>query len=147
LGLVPKGDGGFRQIHDLSTPPRRSVNDRTPDEYKSLTYATIEDVYDKVIIAGRKATMLKKDIRDAFRNIFVAPDNQWLLGFGWKTRFYTETCLPFGLGTAPFLFNLFAEALHWAIESRTQDAIIFYYLDDFLFFFPPGRDTAPLIKL
>jgi hypothetical protein len=147
LGLVPKGDGGFRRIHDLSTPTRRSVNDRTPDHYKTLTYTRIEDVYAAVLAAGRGAIILKRDIRDAFRNVPVSPANQWLLGFEWRDRFYTETCLPFGLGTAPFLFNIFAEALHWAIEARIRDGMVLHYLDDFLFIIPPGIDIAFLVDL
>jgi hypothetical protein len=147
LGLVPKGDGGFRRIHDLSTPAQRSVNDRTPDHYKTLKYTRIEDVYAAVLAAGRGAIILKRDIRDAFRNIPVSPANQWLLGFEWRDQFYAETCLPFGLGTAPFLFNMFAEALHWVIEARIQDVEVLHYLDDFLFFSPPGRDTPPLAEL
>ena len=91
--------------------------------------------------------ILKRDIRDAFRNIPVAPANQWLLGFEWKDQFYVETCLPFGLGTAPFLFNLFAEGLHWAIECRTHNAAVLHYLDDFLFVSPPLQDVTPLDEL
>lgn len=32
LGLVPKHDGGWRRIHDLSFPPGNSVNDSIPQE-------------------------------------------------------------------------------------------------------------------
>jgi hypothetical protein len=60
------------------------VNDRTPDRYKTLTYTRIEDIYATVLAAGRRAIILKKDIRDAFRNIPVSPANQWLLGFSWR---------------------------------------------------------------
>ena len=49
------------------------------------------------------------DIKDAFRYILVAPNNQWLLGFSWNGQHYIETCLPLSLATAPFTFNLFGE--------------------------------------
>jgi hypothetical protein len=123
------------------------VNDRTPDRYKTLTYTRIEDIYAAVLAAGRGAIILKRDIRNAFRNIPVSPANQWLLGLSWRDQFYAETCLFFGLGTAPFLFNIFAEALHWTIEARTRDVKILHYLDDFLFFAPPGLDISPLADL
>ena len=41
--------------------------------------------------------------------------------------------LPFGLATAPLLFNLFAEALHW-ILNHVYDQPLVHYLDDFLLF-------------
>lgn len=36
LGLVPKYDGGFRQIHHPSHPKGRSVNDHIPDKVGEL---------------------------------------------------------------------------------------------------------------
>lgn len=120
LGLVPKHDAGFWKIHHLSYPPGRSVNDFTAfiaNEASSLSYTSLHITLDKVFIAGRHSILIKRDVRDAFRNIPVAPHMQWLLGFLWKGRHYQETCLPFGLCTAPFIFNLFAEAFHWILES------------------------------
>jgi hypothetical protein len=48
----------------------------------------------------------------------------------------------FGLGTAPFLFNIFAEALYWTIKARIRNIEIFYYLNDFLFFVSSGLDIS-----
>ena len=64
-------------------------------------------------------TLLSKiDLKDAFRLIPVhAP--QWnLLGICWKTRFYVDTCLPFGLRSAPYLFNCLSEVIHWILVNR-----------------------------
>ena len=49
--------------------------------------------------------------------------------------------LPFGLRTAPRIFNLFAEALHWVFETLHEWNVT-YYLDDFLFSFPPHTDIS-----
>ena len=51
--------------------------------------------------------------------------------------------LPFGLRTAPRIFNLFAEALHWVFETLNEWNVT-HYLDDFLFVFPSGTDLAPI---
>jgi hypothetical protein len=40
-------------------------------------------------------------------------------------------CLPFGLCTSPFIFNLFAEGLHWILEHVFEQSLV-HYLDDFL---------------
>lgn len=39
--------------------------------------------------------------------------------------------LPFRLRTAPFIFNLFSEGLHWILEWVFNRNVV-YYLDDFL---------------
>ena len=67
--------------------------------------------------AGRHSVIIKRDIKDAFRNIPVASNNRWLLGFSWLSEFYHENCLSFGLATAPYLFNIFTEAFYWLLES------------------------------
>ena len=57
----------------------------------------------------------------------------------WKDVYYKECCLPFGLGTTPFLFNLFAEGFHWILQSHIPIDFIFHYLDDFIFALPPSQ--------
>ena len=81
LGLVPKSDGGFRRIHNLSHPSINSVNANISTEYSTLKYTIIEDILQMVRSASRYCIILKRDIKDAFRNIPVAPHVQWLLGF------------------------------------------------------------------
>ena len=45
--------------------------------------------------------------------------------------------LPFGLRTAPRIFNYFAEALHW-VRKTLKEWNVTHYLDDFLIIFPPN---------
>jgi hypothetical protein len=44
-----------------------------------------------------------------------------------------ERCLPFGLSTAPFLFNSFAVCLRWILTKNLDEWSIHHYLDDFIF--------------
>lgn len=44
LGVVPKGDGSPRRIHDLSYPKKQSTNDSIPEAYGYLTFSTITNV-------------------------------------------------------------------------------------------------------
>lgn len=106
LGLVPKYDGGFRKIHHLSYPRGSSVNDYIASEFSTLSYSSLQNLFAKIIAAGRHAVLIKRDIKDAFRNIPVAPHIHWLLGFQWKEIHYQETCSLFGLSTATFIFTL-----------------------------------------
>ena len=43
----------------------------------------------------------------------------------------------FGLKSAPYIFNLFTEALHWIIQQHIPGNLK-HYLDDFLPIFPPS---------
>lgn len=131
LGLVPKHDGGLRKIHHLSYPKGTSVNDYIAAEASALSYTSLQRIFEKVLKAGRHSVLIKRDVKDAFQNIPVAPHMQWLLGFLWKERYYQETCLPFGLSTSPFIFNLLAEAFDWILEAYFQWSVD-HYLDDFI---------------
>lgn len=136
LGLVPKPNGGLRRIHHLSYPRGSSVHDFIPKEAANLKYAILANVLARIRRAGRGVVIIKKDIKkdikDAFRNIPVAPHQQWLLGFQWNKRFYQETCLLFGLSTSPFIFNLFGEGFHWMLIAYLDWLESEHYLDDFI---------------
>ena len=141
LGLVRKHDGGWRKIHHLSYPGSRSVNANIPDDYSPISYSTVQDILDMVRQAGKGSLLVKRDISDAFRNIPVAPTSQWLLGFQWNNKFYQEAALPFGLSTAPFIFNLFSEALHWILQSWLDIPLLRHLLDDFIYVIPLGEGS------
>ena len=81
LGLVPKKDRGFRRIHDLSYPRKSFINSFIDESYPAIHYPSIEDILHKIVKAGRHCIILKRDIKDAFRNIPIAPHQRWLLGF------------------------------------------------------------------
>lgn len=81
--------------------------------------------------AGRGA-IIKHDLKDAFRHIPIALAHRWLMGFEWHGQYYVETCLSFGLRTAPFLFNMFAEGLHWLLLLLLPYLHLRHYPDDFI---------------
>lgn len=141
LGLVPKHDGGWRRIHDLSYPEDESVNDAISADSAAISYVLFDTLTDRIMHAGRGCTIIKRDIKDAFRMVPVALALRHLLAFSWAGVVYTEACLPFGLATAPFIFNLFAEGLHWMLTALLGD-ILEHYLDDFIFILAHGSLTT-----
>ena len=142
LGLVPKHDGGWRRIHDLSFPPGNSVNDGIPQEWGSLEYTTFDEAVDALLQQGQGAILVKRDLKDAFRHIPVATSDQWLLGFECDGSYWTERYLPFGLRTSPFLFDLFARALNWIMIAVLCWSFVLHYLDDFFAILPPHADAV-----
>ena len=131
LGLVPKHDGGWRIIYHLSAPAQHSINDYIDPESFSLTYCTIDDAYSIINKLGPNALLSKIDLKDAFRLIPVRPEDWNLLGIKWRQQFYIDTCLPFGLRSAPFLFNRLSDAIHWILQHSYGVTHLLHYLDDF----------------
>jgi len=140
---ITKGtQAGWRVIFDLSSPEGHSVNDNILKEYGTIIYETLGDAIRLVAQAGKGAIMMKRDLKSAFRHVPINPCDYWLLIFEWQGKFYVDMFLPFGLRTAPRIFNLFAEALHWVFETL-EEWNVMHYLDDFLFVFPSGTDIGP----
>jgi hypothetical protein len=75
LAQVPKPGGKFQRIFNLSHPQGRLVNDYINKEDATLTYVKMAEIYTLVLAAGRHLVILKRDIKDAFRNIPISPTN------------------------------------------------------------------------
>jgi hypothetical protein len=131
LGLVPKHDGGWRRIHDLSYPKSTFVNDGIPRDRGALEYAAMDNAIAALIAQGRGAVLLKEDLADAFRHVPMTISDRWLLGFQWNLVFYMENFLSFGLRIVSFLFDLFAKILHWMLMHLFGWRILLHYLNDF----------------
>ena len=63
---------------------------------------------------------------------FSQPPFLHLLGLHWQGQFYHDKCLPFDLGSSPFLFNTLASALEYIFRNQLNNPNIIHYLDDFL---------------
>ena len=135
--VVRKRATKVRRIHHLSWPADTSVNDGIPDEEAVISYDMFQRAVDDLIASGTGSLMIKLDLEQAFRQIPVRPADWHLLGFTWLRKFYYDIVFGFGLRSAPYIFNLFAEALHWII-TRHIPMRLRHYLDDFLGIFPPS---------
>jgi len=75
--------------------------------------------------------LAKIDIKSAFRLLPVHPADRHLLGVRWRDGVYLDHCVPFGLRSAPKLFNVLADLLAWIMEYSDVSYLI-HYLDDYL---------------
>ena len=139
--VIPKGHntGKWRLITDLSYPPGEGVNDGISPELCSLTYISVDKVAEVATCYGEGALMAKVDIESAYRLIPVHLTDQPLQAMEWKGQVYVDPMLPFGLRSAPKLFNAIADALEWHLKQRGIQHI-FHYLDDFVVV---ARPAAP----
>ena len=72
-----------------------------------------------------------------------------LLGMHWKGLYFFYTVLPFGLHSAPFLFNILSDALEWIIRYKLNIRGTLHILDDFFITLVPPHPhcTMPLCKI
>ena len=142
LGAIPKQDGGWRIIYHLSAPPGSSINDFIDPNSYSLSYCSVDEAYTIINKLGTGALLSKIDLKNAFRLIPVRQADWNLLGIHWKDKYYIDTCLPFELRSAPFLFNQLADAIHWILHQQYGVHHLLHYLDDFLTAGPPNSNTC-----
>ncbi|SPO25992.1 uncharacterized protein UTRI_03357 [Ustilago trichophora] len=144
VGVVPKPHSEKRRtIYHLSHPRQPgkrlpSVNDGIHSSFVSIHYENLDTIME-FIREHPSASLWKADLEDAFRHIILAESDARLMGIHFDGRFYQECALAFGGRSLPFLFNLFAEFLHWlttfALQavspSLTSHSDVSHYLDDF----------------
>ena len=70
-----------------------------------LSYCSVDDAYGFINQLGPGTLSCKIDLKDAFRLLPVHSVDWNLPGIHWKQQFFIDTCLPFGLRSAPYLFN------------------------------------------
>ncbi len=99
----------------------------------TLHYHTIDDAISLLHRFGPGARMAKADLKSLY------PHDWPLLGMQWRNQYFVDKCLPFGLRSSPYLFNLVADALQWCHYGVADS---FHYLDDFFFAGPPHSDDC-----
>jgi hypothetical protein len=103
---------------DLSHPDNNSVNDGIDPLHCSLVYITVENAAQMVVRLGRGTLLAKLDIQSAYRIVPVHPADRALLGMRWRGKLYIDKVLPFGLRSAPKIFNAIADAIEWCMYNR-----------------------------
>lgn len=126
----------------LSAPQDNSINDGIHKEDFTLHYSSIDDAVQMVHRLGCGTLLAKTDIKSAFRTIPVRVEDRELLGIHWRSKFYVDCCLPFGLRSAPYIFNQYAEALEWILQHNYLIFNTIHYLDDFLIAGKPDSDEC-----
>ena len=121
---------------NLFIPSGNSINDAISPAYSSFHYVTVLQVVE-LILQG--SCLTKIDLKAAFRRVPVHSADQHHLGISWRDHNLCNRALPFGLRSAPIIFNTVADGLTWAmICSNIID--LAHNLDNFIFLSP----TTPL---
>ena len=73
------------------------------------------------------------------------PDDQPILRISWHSNTYVDRSLPFGLRSAPKIFNAVANFLVWVLYCDGIPFVL-HYLDDFLLLGARGSATAASMR-
>ena len=134
--FIKKGSQKLRVIHDLSYPPKNSVNDHIDKELFSVKYSSVLDAVN-ICSSLPEAWLAKTDLKNAYFSCPVSRSERKYLGF----RYTNEEgdiqnarwgALPYGLRSAAALFDLTAKGLRTIYVKNGAAPTTLYYLDDIL---------------
>ena len=145
--VIPKKGqpGKWRLIVDLSSPGGYSVNDGINADEFAMHYIKLDEIIRMVAKHGPGAMMAKFDVEAAYRNVAVHPEDRYLLGMKWRGQFFVDLALPFGLRSAPYIFNSIADMVEWIIINRYMWPILCTILMIFSQQAQHVRTSAPII--
>ena len=90
----------------------------------SVYYTSVDAACKRVLALGMLA---KFDVEGSFQTVLVHPDDRWLLGMKWEGQVYVDKVLPFGLRSAPKLYNALADALLWILVQLDRVDGLHYF--------------------
>ena len=93
------------------------------------------------VALGRGTLIAKIDIKAAYRLVPVNPQDRLWLATKWDGGMYIDCMLPFGLRSAPKIFNALADALEWVVAKEGVEHI-YHYLDDYAMVGPPDSTAC-----
>jgi hypothetical protein len=122
------GKKKVRVIKNLSYPTDTSVNDHI--NKLICAYSSFDQAADMIVTAGKGCWLSKLDISNAFRQIKVRYQDWHLLVFRWQLKYIIDVCLPFGLRSAPPIWDRIASKFAYILDKLMT---LIYYVDDYLF--------------
>ena len=100
IGLVPKSSKNeWRLIQHLSYPPGQGVNQYIDKKHTSVQYESFSFAASR-ITTMEDPWMTKVDIKQAFFNMIIRPEDFCLLGVFWQQNYYLCKVLPMGCAIA-----------------------------------------------
>ena len=134
FGVIPKKGqpGKWCLIVDFSSPGGAGVNNGIDPQDFCLQYIKVDQVICMVSHYGPAALMAKFDVESTYQNIPLHPDDRSLLGMRWRGKFYVDLSLPFGLPSAPIIFNSVADMVEWILLHKHHLPDTLHHLDDFI---------------
>lgn len=146
LGVVPKSDGRFRIIQDMSFPrnasPVPSINSLINSDDFPCEWSTFAQCYQIVARAPPGSQAAVFDVDSAYRNVPVYPGDQVFGCVQFQDLIYVDHCLAFGCASSCGIFGRPADALVALYKAQSITDIL-KWVDDFVFFRYPTSSVLP----
>ena len=144
FGVTPKKHqpGKWRLIPDLSSPDGYSVNDGIRKDPFTVQYMKVDNTIDGILSLGRGTLLAKFHVESTYHIIPVHPNDRYILGMQWQGNYFVDMALPFGLGSAPYIFSSVADLAEWFLKKQYDVCFLLHYLDDFRTLGPPNSQTC-----
>jgi hypothetical protein len=146
LGIVPKSNGKYRLVEDLShphDPSFPSLNALTDTSNLSLNWGSMADAAHLVITAPPGSLAATVDWQEAFRNCGITPSEWWLGIIHWKELFHIDRALKFGGKASNHDFELAASALADLLMAIWLTLSVIYWVDDDHMRITPTNSSPP----
>jgi len=91
--VIPKKNGQWHLIVDLSSPQPDIVNDGINRDWCATSYVKVEDAARVISQLGRGTNLAKVDIKSAYHIVPVHPDDHPLLGMMWEGNLFVDRAL------------------------------------------------------
>ena len=129
-----KGTEERRVVCDLSFPLGKSVNDGIPcgiylGEESQITYPKVDNLVSIINKHGQGCLMWKRDLKSAYRQLPVDPDDYHLLAYTWRGHIYLDLAIPFGLRTGSLAMQRTTYAFVYIMYKQNIDVV--GYIDDY----------------
>ena len=99
-------------ITHLSYPRNCSVNSFIPKRFAKVKYARFDQAVKLCLKHGKGCYLSKADLKSAFRQLPVRPQDIHLLGIrDQQGNYYVDVRIPFGLSSAPLTFEKVSQLL------------------------------------
>ena len=72
------------------------MNDGIDRQITTLSYVEVKDAAEGIRSFGTGTLLAKLDVKRAYRNIPVYPEDWWFLGMLWDNALFLDTTLPYG---------------------------------------------------
>ena len=137
--------GGRYSSNNL--PVGRAVNEGIPQAEVPICLPTHRRIQQKIRQAYARAgrvVLAKRDIKSAYRNVQVHPDDWHLCGLQWDGQYFMDTHLSFGCRSSMDRFLTVTDALEWAL--RRWGVNVVHYIDDFVFISDSDEEAKVAIE-
>ena len=110
VNVVPKANGKWRLITNLSFPVGNSVNDAIPEASRSVSYCSVSDVVRVILQCQGEVFLSKIDLKNAYRMVPVSKQDWPYLGMFVNQHFIVDRCLPIAAASSCKIFQRISDS-------------------------------------